>query len=191
MSLISSQESAASASGSSEPECEPSPSARSIPIAERFLGSIGRRPQSAKTSGQWRLTEQQKLQATDLYEQGHSIGKIAVLFKVSRQSMWDVLRRRTELRDRITALPRQDPTVIRVKRLRTLRRYRSRAARISRLQIRAVLERDKVCRTCGNPAKDIDHITPVSRGGQTELSNLQLLCRPCHQQKSRQDRKGQ
>jgi 5-methylcytosine-specific restriction endonuclease McrA len=182
--------SADSASGSSEPECELSPSARSIPIAEKFSGSIGRRPQSAKTSGQWRLTEPQKIQATDLYEQGHSIGKIAALFKVSRQGMWDVLRRRTQMRDRIAALPRKEPTAIRNKRLKALRRYRSRAARISRPQIRVVLERDKVCRTCGNAAKDIDHIIPVSRGGQTELSNLQLLCRPCHHQKSRQDRRA-
>lgn len=42
------------------------PLLRSIPIAEKFSGSIGRRPQYAKTSGQWRLTEQQKVQAMDL-----------------------------------------------------------------------------------------------------------------------------
>ncbi len=171
-----------------EPECELSRSVKSTLSAGKFLGSIGRRPQSVRTSGQWRLSEQQKAQATDLYEQGHSIGRIAALFKVSRQGMWDVLRRRTQMRDRIAALPRQDPTVIRMKRLRALRRYRSRAARITRAQIIAVMERDKVCRSCSGPAKDIDHIIPVSRGGQTELSNLQLLCRPCHHQKSRQDR---
>lgn len=189
MSLTSSAGSAASASASGVPECELPPSARSTPIARRFSGSIGRRAQSAKTSGQWRLTEQQKVQATDLYERGASIGKIAAMFSVSRQSMWDVLRRRTEMRERIAALPRKEPTAIRKKRLAALRRYRSRAMRITRAQIRAVLERDKVCRNCGGTAKDIDHIIPVSRGGPTELSNLQLLCRPCHHQKSRRDRK--
>jgi hypothetical protein len=70
-----------------------------------------------------------------------------------------------------------------------LKRYRAKAARITREQVRAVKERDKACRRCKKLGTDIDHIIPVHRGGQTELSNLQLLCRPCHHQKSRQDRK--
>lgn len=139
------------------------------------------------TSGQWRLTEPQKSQATALYEEGFSIGKIAAQYGVSRQSMWDVLRRRTTMRDRLDALPRKDPTAIRLKRLHALRRYRSRADRITRAQIRAVIARDVVCQACGGPGKDIDHIIPVSKGGGTDLKNLQLLCRCCHQKKSRRE----
>ena|SRR6185312_12441388 len=191
MSSTFSAASADSVSDLSEPECEPSRSVRLIHIAEKSSPSIGRKPQSVRTSGQWRLTEPQKVQATDLYEQGHSIGKIAALFKVSRQSMWDVLRRRTTMRERVAALPRKSPTAIRKKRLKALRRYRAKAARITRPQIRAVMERDKVCRMCSGPATDIDHIIPVSRGGQTEMENLQLLCRPCHHQKSRLDRRAE
>lgn len=139
------------------------------------------------TSGQWRLTELQKSQATALYEGGLSIREVAAKFGVSRQSMWDVLRRRTTMRDRVEALPRKEPTAIRTKRLQTLRRYRSRADRITRTQIRAVLERDVICKMCGNPGQDVDHVLAVSRGGRTELANLQLLCRDCHRKKSRQE----
>ncbi len=31
---------------------------------------------------------------------------------------------------------------------------------------------------------EIDHITPVSRGGTNDPGNLQILCRPCNQAKS-------
>jgi 5-methylcytosine-specific restriction endonuclease McrA len=101
---------------------------------------------------------------------------------------WDLLRRRTTMRDRIEALPRQEPTAIRRKRAATCKRYRARAARITAAQMKAVRERDQSCRTCGSPGTDFDHILAVALGGQTTLENLQLLCHPCHVQKSRSDR---
>ena len=119
-----------------------------------------------------------------MYESGLSLGSVAQHFLVSRQSMWDVLRRRTTMRDRIAALPRKPPNAVRLKRLKALRRYRAKAKRITRAQIRLVKERDKVCRICAQPGTDIDHILEVTNGGQTELFNLQLLCRTCHRQKS-------
>ena len=173
-----------SPSGSKEQECEPLRSAKSNPIADEFLPSTGLESLVIRTSGQWRLSEHQKRQAAAMYESGLSLGKVAIQFAVSRQSMWDVLRRRTTLRDRIAALPRKPPTTVRLKRLKALRRYRARAKRITRAQILTVMERDKVCRVCAKPGTDIDHILEVSRGGQTELFNLQLLCRTCHRQKS-------
>lgn len=136
----------------------------------------------------WRLTEAEKQEAVSHYQAGESCGRVAARFGVSRQSMWDVLHRRTEMRDRIAALPRvEDRSKIQAKRKRALERYRSRAARITRPQIRAVKARDTACVKCGAPGTDIDHIVPVRKGGQTEMDNLQLLCELCHIEKSRAD----
>jgi 5-methylcytosine-specific restriction endonuclease McrA len=122
-----------------------------------------------------------------LYRSGLSIGKVAERMGVSRQGMHDLLKRRIKLRDRIEALPRKESTATRRKRAKARKRYRERAARITAAQIRAVRERDQACVTCGAPGTDIDHITPVSEGGQTEMGNLQLLCHSCHVEKSRAD----
>lgn len=34
------------------------------------------------------------------------------------------------------------------------------------------------------PGVEVDHIIPVSRGGDESLTNLQLLCVPCHRKKT-------
>lgn len=53
-----------------------------------------------------------------------------------------------------------------------------------------ILERDgRRCRICGATAADgvtlhVDHIVPVSKGGRTEPSNLQVLCSRCNRGKS-------
>jgi hypothetical protein len=55
----------------------------------------------------------------------------------------------------------------------------------------AVLKRDNYrCSKCGaSPASDhtveleVNHVTPVARGGTNDLGNLQTLCRPCNQGK--------
>ena len=55
-----------------------------------------------------------------------------------------------------------------------------------------VLKRDGYrCRICGRSANDgvrleVDHIIPISQGGQTELSNLQTLCWDCNRGKGSQ-----
>ncbi|RJQ54192.1 MAG: DUF262 domain-containing protein [Actinobacteria bacterium] len=41
-----------------------------------------------------------------------------------------------------------------------------------------------ICRKCFLPDElTLDHVEPWSRGGRTELSNAQLLCRPCNSKK--------
>lgn len=136
-----------------------------------------------------KLSPEQVAEAERLYRAGWSLSKTAAHLSVSRQAMWDLLRRRLILRDRLKALPRKPRTAIRAKRAATIKRYRSRAARITVLQMRAVMARDQVCRGCGQPGNEYDHIEPVALGGQTTMDNLQLLCPPCHREKSRTDRR--
>lgn len=39
----------------------------------------------------------------------------------------------------------------------------------------------RMCAACGGTEKlQVDHIVPISRGGRTELGNLQILCRRCN-----------
>lgn len=64
-----------------------------------------------------------------------------------------------------------------------------RAKMTQRLRL-SVLERDEFkCKYCGKGNEDgvrldVDHITPVSRGGRTEYDNLQTLCTDCNIGKS-------
>lgn len=51
-----------------------------------------------------------------------------------------------------------------------------------------VFERDRYqCKSCGQTNLEtnltIDHIIPLARSGQNDISNLQTLCRTCNQQK--------
>ncbi len=51
-----------------------------------------------------------------------------------------------------------------------------------------VFERDRYqCKSCGTTQLEtqltIDHIIPLARGGQNDISNLQTLCCSCNRQK--------
>lgn len=53
-----------------------------------------------------------------------------------------------------------------------------------------VLRAQPACAVCGQPATDVDHITPKSRGGTDNLDNLQSLCHACHTRKTMRERQG-
>jgi hypothetical protein len=60
--------------------------------------------------------------------------------------------------------------------------YRENERRLRPSGRRAVIERDKgLCQECGQLGTDIDHID----GNSNELENLQLLCKPCHNKKTK------
>ncbi|MFD8088959.1 HNH endonuclease [Streptomyces malaysiensis] len=41
------------------------------------------------------------------------------------------------------------------------------------------------CRSCSSRSElEIDHITPVAKGGSWEIENLWVLCKPCHRIKT-------
>jgi 5-methylcytosine-specific restriction enzyme A len=69
----------------------------------------------------------------------------------------------------------------------------------SRLQGRKAVERRKeflakhpLCVACEarglvTQAEEVDHIVPLSKGGVDDRSNLQSLCKECHDEKTRDD----
>ena len=65
---------------------------------------------------------------------------------------------------------------------------RGRGGRPWRRLVEAVKRRDQyTCQACGRVTEDgeCDHIVPTSKGGRTEMANLQWLCRePCHAAKT-------
>lgn len=70
-----------------------------------------------------------------------------------------------------------------------MRRKRARSQMTDKLRY-SILKRDgKKCKICGRSAADgvklhVDHIVPVSKGGETVPSNLQTLCETCNWGKS-------
>jgi len=48
-----------------------------------------------------KLTEEQAAESVKMYEQGLSLGDIGKFYNVSRQAMWDLLRRRIDLRPQL------------------------------------------------------------------------------------------
>lgn len=54
-----------------------------------------------------------------------------------------------------------------------------------------VMKRDNyLCVECARqgrsyPGCEVDHIKPLMLGGKDHLSNLQLLCKPCHKEKTK------
>lgn len=57
-----------------------------------------------------------------------------------------------------------------------------------------ILDRDNhLCQACLRngrpvPGNQVDHIKPKAKGGTDDESNLEVLCRPCHDKKSMRDR---
>lgn len=58
---------------------------------------------------------------------------------------------------------------------------------------KVVLRRDKnLCQSCYklgrlSEASAVDHIKPKAKGGTDDLSNLQAICKPCHNRKTATD----
>lgn len=51
-----------------------------------------------------------------------------------------------------------------------------------------VLVEEPVCQSCERrPSVEVDHIKPISKGGDDTRDNLQGLCLDCHEVKTRHD----
>lgn len=64
-------------------------------------------------------------------------------------------------------------------------RYIGKAEDLKPVEIKSVLKRDNyTCQKCGSIENlTIDHIKPLSKGGNNDLENLQTLCLECNQKK--------
>lgn len=70
-----------------------------------------------------------------------------------------------------------------------IQRLRVKAGGIISAEMRSAVLDGKSCTHCGASERlEVDHIVPVSKGGKTEISNLQPLCRSCNASKG--DRKA-
>jgi 5-methylcytosine-specific restriction endonuclease McrA len=86
-------------------------------------------------------------------------------------------RRLQKAKDRREADPEKYRAKKRISHLR-------RAGPMPSLQRRKELMENLVCSACGSTEHpEIDHIMPISLGGTSEDSNLQILCRPCNRSK--------
>lgn len=67
--------------------------------------------------------------------------------------------------------------------------YASRAYRVNReLRYQIAGARCEACGTRLRPGWHCDHVIPVKNGGTNAIDNLRVLCRPCHDEKTRADR---
>lgn len=60
--------------------------------------------------------------------------------------------------------------------------WRKKGAPVTEREYPAVLLRDP-CSYCGGPAGEVDHVTPVSRGGTSDWGNLTAACPICNRSK--------
>lgn len=124
-----------------------------------------------------KLTEQDKLNAVRLYESGQSCAVIAERFGVSRQSMWDVLRRRTQMR------PREKYGADNVF-YRGGWKSSDRAQNIMEKAIeRGELVRPDRCETCGKTPRRGRDGRSLIQGHHDDYNkplDVRWLCQPCH-----------
>lgn len=60
--------------------------------------------------------------------------------------------------------------------------YNAKERELSPAERKAVFDRENgLCKKCGQPGTDIDHI----HGSSNEMENLQLLCKTCHNEKTK------
>ncbi len=86
--------------------------------------------------------------------------------------------------------PRGKPRADRGRGTTTERGYGTQWQKLRQLQ----LNREPLCEECKaagrtKEGEHVDHIVPLSEGGQHELLNLQTLCAACHGRKTAADRR--
>ena len=124
-----------------------------------------------------KLSKEAAADAVAMYERGLSIAPIAAFYGVSRQAMWDLLRRRTTLRSgrRVGS----DNALFRGGRVAN-----DKAQNMAEYAIRTgVLVRPKTCSECGGSGpeyKDGRSAIQAHHDDYTRPLVVRCLCQPCH-----------
>jgi hypothetical protein len=124
-----------------------------------------------------KLTQEQADESVRLYDSGLSLARVADYFGVSRQSMWDLLRRRTTMRprERVGAQnqfyrggPRDDDKAQNI---------------VEKAVKRGRVQRPDVCEACGvrpEPFKDGRAAIQAHHDDYNRPLDVRWLCQPCH-----------
>lgn len=124
-----------------------------------------------------KLSPVQALEAVGLYDRGMSLQPIALYYKVSRQAMWDLLRRRTTMRPQRRFA--KDNHFY-----REGKRANDHAQNMVESAIRrGILIPKDVCETCGKRAdqfKDKRRSVQAHHCDYNKPLDVMWLCQPCH-----------
>ena len=123
-----------------------------------------------------KLTQQQALECVAMYVKGLSIQQVADYFSVSRQAMWDLLRRRTKLRSNRKYGKDNDF-------YRGGRQSNDRAQNLLEKAIeRGVVTRRALCEICGSTGTFKDGRTAIQAHHPDYNKPLEVmwLCQKCH-----------
>ena len=115
-----------------------------------------------------KLTADQAVESVSMYQRGLSLQDIADCFAVSRQSMWDLLRRRIKLRPQ-----RREGKENHFHRGGNRKDVRARNMVQKAIEKGILVRRD--CETCGSPDSVEAHHDDYSKP-----LNVRWLCKKCH-----------
>jgi predicted DNA-binding protein YlxM (UPF0122 family) len=134
-----------------------------------------------------KLTKEQAADAVELYKQGFSLGEIAPIYGVTRQSMHDLLKRRTTLRQRErygveNHFYRYGRTDEQEMRQRAVQHVVEKA-------IKKGILRPKKCEECGRNGRMRDGRREVQahHDDYTKPLKVRWLCQPCHHEHHREN----
>lgn len=123
-----------------------------------------------------KLTEEQAAECVKMYGAGMSLQKVADYFKVSRQAMWDLLRRRTTLRSQQRQGQENHFA-------RGGNRADGHAHNMVEYAVRkGIIERRSVCENCGATGKFKDGRSSIQAHHDDYNKPLEVrwLCQRCH-----------
>lgn len=65
------------------------------------------------------------------------------------------------------------------------------AATLTEAEVQTLIDTSSQCRYCGDYLtrhnRELDHITPVAKGGNSTLDNVQIICKNCNKAKGHSD----